>query len=330
MAFDRRTWALAADLDPETEQAYWRRVRNYKVGENDLELAARKLLEHGRPYTAIALISFHGGRKRASPMLVADALEAVVRTSPDDDEPLGSLSYRVSELLDDLEESGAIEERRLAFLEWALLPLLEQHERPPRLLHRELARNPDFFAEIIALVFRAEGDEPRDLSEQEQARARHGDDLLDSWRSVPGSTGNDVDASALSDWVRRARAATAASGRGPIGDERIGQVLSGSPMGTDGTWPHAAVRDVIEEVVSADLERGIEVGIWNSRGVVSKAIGEGGLQERQLAERYAGFASGVGDRWPRTAAMLRRLAEGYRADARREDQEAELREDLGR
>jgi hypothetical protein len=101
-------------------------------------------------------------------------------------------------------------------------------------------------------------------------------------------------------------------------------------MGADGAWPHPAVRDVIEEVGSADLERGIEVGVYNGRGVVTKHPLEGGMQEHQLAERYAGFAPAVADRWPRTAAMLRRLAEGYRVDARREDQEAELREDLGR
>ena len=148
---------------------------------------------------------------------------------------------------------------------------------------------------------------------------------------MPGSTDDGrIDVGVLREWVRRARAATTASGRGAVADGQIGQVLSGSPMGVDSAWPHIAVRDIIEEVASAELESGIEIGKYNSRGVVSRQIGEGGVQERQLAERYAGFASAVGDRWPRTAAMLRRMAERYRTDARREDQDAELREDLGR
>ena len=95
-------------------------------------------------------------------------------------------------------------------------------------------------------------------------------------------------------------------------------------------WPHSAVCDVIDTVASADLERGLEVGVYNSRGMVTKHPFEGGRQERQLAERYAGFAATLSDRWPRTAAMLRRLADSYRLEALREDQRAELREDRSR
>jgi hypothetical protein len=79
------------------------------------------------------------------------------------------------------------------------------------------------------------------------------------------------------------------------------------------------------------LERGLEVGMYNSRGMVTKDHPfEGGRQERQLVERYAGFAATLSDRWPRTAAMLRRLAAGYRLEALCEDQRAELREDRSR
>lgn len=64
--------------------------------------------------------------------------------------------------------------------------------------------------------------------------------------------------------------------------------------------------------------------------MISRNPTEGGVKEHQLAERYIGFAAAISDRWPRTAAMLRRISDTYRAEARREDEEAELREDLGR
>jgi hypothetical protein len=49
-----------------------------------------------------------------------------------------------------------------------------------------------------------------------------------------------------------------------------------------------------------------------------------------LSERYKGYADVLNDEWPRTAAMLRRIADRYASDARREDVEAELREDFWR
>ena len=62
---------------------------------------------------------------------------------------------------------------------------------------------------------------------------------------------------------------------------------------------------------------------------MSRGLADGGVQERELADRYAGFATQCCDRWPRMAATLRRIAETYRTEGRLEDQEAELREDLG-
>jgi len=50
----------------------------------------------------------------------------------------------------------------------------------------------------------------------------------------------------------------------------------------------------------------------------------------QLSEKYKGYADVLNDEWPRTAAVLRRIAEVYASEARREDVEAELREDLWR
>jgi hypothetical protein len=108
----------------------------------------------------------------------------------------------------------------------------------------------------------------------------------------------------------------------------IGEVLSGSPPGPDGAWPHPAVRDLIEKLSNADVERGIEIGRYSSRGAVTRGPYEGGRQEREIAERYERYAQTVGDRWPRTAAMLRRIATTYLADAAEEDREAELNQDL--
>jgi len=330
---DPRTWDLAAGSDSETEQRYWRLVTAYWIPDpRDAVIAAGKLVAHGRPYTAVKLLGLHARRRSTvSSRLIAEVLESAARTSPAHDRPLGDLAHDVARLLDALEPSDEVGATRIAALEWAYLPLVGRHERAPKLLHRQLSRNPAFFAEIVALAYRAEGEEPRELSEEERARARHAYELLDTFRVVPGTTDDgSIDGAGLKAWVQHAREALATSGRAAVGDHKIGEALSGSPAGPDGAWPHPAVRDVIEDIKSVELERGFEIAVYNSRGVVSKDPREGGAQERQLADRYTGFAAAIADRWPRTAAMLRRIAEGYRAEARREDQEAELGEDPGR
>jgi hypothetical protein len=105
-------------------------------------------------------------------------------------------------------------------------------------------------------------------------------------------------------------------------------VLANFSAGSDGAWPHEAVRDLIEEVASDRIEHGIDIGIYNGRGVVTRAIWEGGGQERAIAERYRGYARSLADRWPRTSRLMRQIAESYESDGRRQDVHAELEEAL--
>ena len=316
-------WNLVSQPGAETEQEYWRAMDPWGFEEEHIDYVVRKLLEHDRPFTATHVLASLRNGADVSQSLIADVLETAIRTDPRKDPCGHSFSFYAAQLLDQL-VSGDVAEDRIARLEWAYQPLL-RFDRKPKLLHRELRRSPSFFTEIVALTYRAEGEKPGDVSEEQKNKARLGHDLLDSWRTPPGSTEDGcVNAQELREWVDRARRLVAEGGRGAIGDDVIGRVLSGSPSGQDGAWPVEAIRNVIENVRSRDLESGFEVGTFNSRGVVTKNPAEGGEQERQLTKRYEKHAKAVRDRWPRTAAMLRRIAEKYRAEARREDDQSEL------
>jgi hypothetical protein len=56
-------------------------------------------------------------------------------------------------------------------------------------------------------------------------------------------------------------------------------------------------------------------------------LSEGGVQERALADKYRALAEPLA-KWPRTAAMLLDIANSYEAQARHEDEEVELRQNL--
>ena len=318
------TWDLAASLGAEAERRYWTRLLPYGIDEGHAERAMRAFIEHGN---AVAAIHLAADWAAAPGPLLAEALERYLHTAgstPFD----ASLGYRIGELLDRLQAASDVDRDRVAPLEWAYLPLL-RFDRAPKVLHERLARDPEFFVELVSLVFRGEGEAPRNLAKHEEARARRAFELLQSWRTCPGERdGGDIDRDALFEWVEGARRLLQGARRGAIGDEMIGQVLSGSPSGPDGAWPHPAVRDLIEELASDDLERGIGVGLRNSRGAVTKTLDEGGAQERALADQYDKDAAAVAGRWPRTAALLRRMAESYRADAAREDERAQGRGEL--
>jgi len=113
---------------------------------------------------------------------------------------------------------------------------------------------------------------------------------------------------------------------GKRGDDRLGETLAASVRQPDEPWPPKAVREVVEVSRSRNLERGLELGVYNRRGVTVRMPHDGGEQERNLAQRYRRDAEALRFDWPRTAAVLARIAENYERDAQREDQSAEQRD----
>ena len=111
--------------------------------------------------------------------------------------------------------------------------------------------------------------------------------------------------------------------RTSIGDECIGEVLSGSPNGVDGIWPAEPIRQLMEDLKSDSLDRGLAIGKQNSRGVVSRGVFDGGRQEDGLANQYDTWSKQVMTRWPRTGRLLGEMARSYRIWARHEDMESD-------
>jgi hypothetical protein len=231
-------------------------------------------------------------------------------------------------VLDALAAAADVPSDRLARIEWALAKFLDFH-RPPLLLHRELAHSPAFFVELLSFVFKEEGGPPREISDADVRRAETAYSVLHNWKTPPGVSPDrtTVDGNTLASWIREALDRATAVRRRTMAEQRIGHVLRYVPNGGDGVWPHEALREVIEDLRNPEIETGIEIEIYNSRGVVTRDPLGGGAQERHLATQYRNWAAALNQRWPRTAELLRRVAEKYEREAHSEDSEAELRRD---
>jgi hypothetical protein len=191
-----------------------------------------------------------------------------------------------------------------------------------------MANDPSFFVEAVRLAYRARDEEQRDLSLEEAAKAQHAYRLLHSWNVPPGESGNNIDAGVMNDWVDRTRTELSLLGRSEVGDNLIGSVMSRPALDVDGAWPRIPIRDLIERLASEHFEQGLAIGHYNSRGVISRDPFAGGNLERGEADAYERMASITALQWPRTSAMLRRMASDARSMAAREDIDSELLEDL--
>jgi len=192
-----------------------------------------------------------------------------------------------------------------------------------------LAQNPDFFVSLAELAFKPAHAPPEtrpESSDADRRRALNAHSLLRSWPSSQISPGVDEDGEVneerLNGWVDRARDRLEEVDRAVIGDQMIGKALAVSPPDPGGEWPSLAVRELVEQLRSDDIDLGLHMALRNQRGATNRSPTDGGDRERQLVATYR-EKSRKFSRWPRTAAIFEELAAGYEADAAVHDRSAE-------
>jgi hypothetical protein len=326
--FAKQYWTEIAILGKDLEAAYWERAQHHYAAADERAEAVGLLVEHDRPWEAVGLLSvmLHGNQEPGV-SLVKVVLNALRNgAGPIHDTTMSS--YYVGNVLEYMEQHFHDDED-LPGYEFRFFELLHDHQ-PSAALYRALGKDPSDFVSMINALYRSDDEPKRSPTAQEKGFAHLSYSVLRNWHTLPGlAEDGTIDGPHLTDWVRGARLAFSDSKRAAIGDEQIGQVLASSPIGTDGVWPAEPVREIIENIGNVRLDTGLHIGKTNKRGITTRGFFDGGDQERELEKKYREMATKISTRWPRTARVLRDIADSYQHVARRHDSEAERISDDG-
>jgi len=327
---DDRMWAFLDRLPEKQKDEFWRRVPSV-FPDTTLEESVETLLQFGRRWAAVDTVSMsvhsQPPASHRSAALASTVLESLYLSGGmADDKPTDMSRYALGALLDVATQHSSDREK-LARYEFMFIRFLE-HTRKPSALYMTLEQDPSTFVELASLAYRP--DDPSAASEPD-ARTQAGAQLawtaLHKWSSLPGHVDGVVDDDHLRSWVSEARRLFFESGREQIGDYLIGEVLATAPAGGDAHWPHESVRQLIEDIGNTYVMRGLKTAKYNSRGIATRGLYDGGSQERAIAQQFRDDATAMSGRWPRTAHALHDLADSYEQDARRNDREAERTSD---
>ena len=146
----------------------------------------------------------------------------------------------------------------------ALFDDLKRYTSAQMALHRVLQSNPLFFVDLGSLIYKRDdhaddSSNGKEIDEERRARARVARYVLDSWYLLPGSKAQSmIDEKELTDWIEVARKRGVEAKCLTGSDIRIGFVLAHAPTDPDGTWPHVAVRNVIERFKNATIDDHIQ------------------------------------------------------------------------
>lgn len=349
-------WEVAAALGESVEKRYWAQF-SPRLHQRDGSLTvamARRLLLAGRSGTAIEAIAASRAKlPEGGASEVADIALQALESYASEDTVHQERRYRISirQVLGWLSDQMPLDDVnlddprqvRLARLELTLDDVPGNRGRAP-LVHAWLERDPRFFVDLIAGMYapvdESRLDDPVESVETDAAAAlataasSKAWAVLHYWKRIPGlSDDGTVDSSIMLDWISRTLELLAKRELLSLGSGYIGEMLAKAPAESSdehGIVPPPAVRDVLEalrasriETRASDIEHGLARGISNLRGVHWRSLPDGGKAERELADRYRSQADIVGDRWPRTARVLRLVADSYDSHGRMHDIQSE-------
>lgn len=328
---DSEIWDFLDEVGEPIRGEYWQKVGAI-YGEraaSQQERAVRHLLAQGRVELAIQTAAW---AKPVAGVLAMSVLEHAKATLGKPKSPLLAdtmLHHYVQILFSGIYSeigrgSEVIDRKRLFDLEGAFWPLLQHAGFQPKLLTEALSSNGELFAELVSWLYK-KPNEPfaeAEALEAKKKRARAAHDFLEAWHAVPGSELPAVDREEyLYKWAVAVFRELRRLGIAESGASQVAEVLERAPAGDDGTWPCIAARRLLSEGYT-ELNDALRIAAFNARGPTSRAVGDGGDQERVLASGYRSGAESMRVTWPATATVLLALAERYEHLAAEYDAEA--------
>lgn len=328
---NREVWNLLESADKDTFNIYWHKVSAYFYHEkvDDKLYIINKLQEVNRCCSIIDNIS-DAAEDISSKLLGSILLKAATITSEENSK---LDTYHVSRLFELLYKRNDLDKESLTQLEWIYLPFLADryaNQKPKNLLQR-LTRDPEFFVEVVTYVYMPDqGHEEEKYSEEELTRRyRQADSarsLLDSWRDLPGvKEDNTIVKDELREWIAKARLKAKEVNRVYGVDSQIGYLLACFPRNNT-YWPPEEICETIDTLNNDVVLSHFQSEIFNSRGMSVRSPFDGGDQERSHAAYFEKMGKLILSKWPLTASALLDLAEGYKRDAKDEDDSARLDE----
>ena len=323
---DSDTWERLGDEDQAVRHSYWERVHPFRVPTDDDTspcVAVQQLLDVHRSAAALNLV-MHASVPSS---LIVRVLEQLPQDPTEDTQFAGLRldGFRVAELFKRLDADDEVSDEVIAGLEIPYISLLVIEGRTLA-IHRQVLQSPSLFADLIAWMFKRADGQPDDAidDQRRQNRAHNAFSVLHQLPGIPGVMNDGtVDYETLKAWVGEARRLCSDRLRADIGDQYIGQILANAPSGDDGVWPCEPVRALLEGIGSRQLGVGFVIGRQNQRGITSRGLFDGGVQERTLAASYQADAARIGARWPLVAKLLREIAGDYQVEGRMHDREAD-------
>ena len=308
----------------EDESKYWHAVNVRIVGdEPDCEFAIEKALKYNRPDLAVECIAWALHRKQETDFnLCVESLKKLTNS----DFVTKVDRWHIIQIITNLQKrvKSNEEKRGLIIIEFLYLALLDASADPdvkPTVLNNALATEPEFFQEILAMLYKSTKE--TESQNRNEFFAHNAFKLLHQWDVVPGlNSDGKFEYSIFQRWYKKVLELCEQSGHLEIAQLRIGNILFYTPADEGDLWINKDIASLINDENNDVLRRGYHQEAINSRGV--SIVDFSGEKDLERANGYSQKAEELEKHgFLNFAQTLKKLAEDSEEDAKRSIKEGE-------
>ncbi|MGB7431330.1 MAG: hypothetical protein WA921_02535 [Ahrensia sp.] len=320
---DAVTWGFVEKLNEDAQASYWRGLSSIPawLPDEDRKDGVKQLLEHDNSAAVLRSIEYNEDAFTGEEIAVV-----IERNFASQSDALKEINlHHIQDLIQIMEACPKLERQRLLAMEFRLISAFGQFVVDSALeLQRELIENPDQLLFVISKAYKRDGETKEELSEEEQRFATVAHHILLHIKICPGLQ-RDGAFSELKfrEFTQHLKKRAVEEGYTNGMQHVLGKLMAFAPKGENENWPPPCICEVLDLPEHDRLRGSFQTGIYNKRGVTTRLPYDGGDQEREIAQRYDGYAERVQIEFPLASECLKQIAESYRRDATRHDRSAE-------
>jgi hypothetical protein len=329
--YNERLATIANDFGEEIETLYWQNIKVAYVKKLNPIHVVDKLARVNRYDEALELI-YHKKDSQIPDSLKVNVIKGLIFSGQRDFTPRIDWYY-IGSVIEDLDKSEDPEIiSALIQIEFFAYRALEHHRDINGLrLIKELMSKPELLMELMVMAYKSDDiNEEEEVSESEinnrKLMATCSFSILYNLSCCPGVDGQgNVNPEALRTYIYRLYELSVEHHRSQVTDMVVGSLLVNLPR--NDSYPQDILGEIVEGLKSDSVDEHIQMRIFNSRGVTTRAFAEGGDQERELVALFKIYRDKVKFKYPRLAKIFTKMMDRYEYYANREDCVAQL-EDL--
>lgn len=181
-----------------------------------------------------------------------------------------------------------------------------------------LKRNAYLFADILSVTYKKDDGSYDEITDEGKKHVFFS--LERDIKFCPGEENGSINKDILNKWISEFKSRLEYQEQTSLFYYKLGKLFACSPTGSDGVFPHEAIRDKIEELGNDELIESFAIAIINKRGVYMVT---GGKDEFKLGQKYAEISKKLSIRYPKTARIFRIISNNYFNESERDRKIAE-------